>query len=135
MDVRDQRRASLVPGVARAFRSPDFRTSFGKIVDGVHHQRLVVVLADDTMGYVFDRLDDMGEGIMVMPVGEYLNAVAFVQATPARMQVAIEEDCLAKVHRDVSVEMFFAYLRRAHGVVVIEQVSARLLADAVPVPC
>jgi hypothetical protein len=85
------------------------------------------------MGYLFDRLGS-GEGIVAMSEDGRLSLAVFVSASTARLAVALEDDTVAKVHRDATVAFFFSYLREAKGPIVIEQVTARLIEEDIAVP-
>jgi hypothetical protein len=129
VDDRAAQRAKFIPAVARAFRGRDFQTEFGHHSASTHTQHIIVVLPDDAMGYVFDHLRD-DAGIVVLADTEgHLHIAEFERASAARIEVAREDDTMAQIHRDAPVVMLFAYLREVNGPVVIEQVSARLLAD------
>lgn len=66
---REQRRAELVPALAKLTTSRDFRTACAHVVsEGV--LTVIPVLSDDTMGYVFDRLrEGGGRGVVAMASG------------------------------------------------------------------
>ena len=93
-----------------------------------------MVLPDDPMGYVF-RQCAAEPTIVAMPRQERLDIAVFAPASAARIAVAEEDDALAQVHPDATVGMLFEYLLHVDRAVVIEQVSARLVAGDLPVPC
>ena len=130
MDTKEDRRARAVPGLAKLVRSRDFRTSLARSAGTTHAQTIIVVLPDDTMGYVFDHLTWAGgTGALALVKGERVSRLAiFWPATPERVAVAKEDDSLAQIHRDSPAEMFFAYLARVHTAVV-QCVAAQLVDD------
>ena len=128
MATKDDLRARAVPGLAKLARSRDFRTSLARVTGADHVQTIIVVLPDDTMGYVFDRLREAGGvGALALLEGEEVSKIAMLwPASPARVEVAREDDSIAKIHRDSPVEMFFDLLERVHTTVV-QCVAAQLV--------
>jgi hypothetical protein len=128
VDTREDRRARAVPGLAKLVRSRDFRTSLAKTTGTGNAQTIIVVLPDDTMGYVFDRLRDAGSvGALALIESDEVSQLAiFWPATPARVAVAKEDDSMAHIHRASPVGMFFDYLERVHTTVV-QCVTAQLV--------
>ena len=80
---REQRRAELVPALAKLTTSRDFRTDLAHVVPEHTVLTVIPVLSDDTMGYVFDRLSEGdGGGVVAMASdGGFCLAVAW-PATP-----------------------------------------------------
>lgn len=115
-------------------RARDFRTELSEMIGSRHHHKIIVVLPDDTMGYVFDHLVDSC-GVLAMPDGDSLDVAVFTPASAARIAVAVEDDAVAKIHRDSTASMLFTYLRMVDRIVVIEQVSARLVMGDPLVTC
>lgn len=126
MATREQRRAMLVPSLARLSRTQDFRTAFAKVTGRSHQQTIIVALPDDRVGYVCDRLREAG-GIAALAMldGEVCRIAFLWPASPARLAVAEEDDTLAQLHEESTVDLFFDLLlfRRT---LVIESVAAQL---------
>lgn len=127
--TRDEQRAMLVPEVARRLRGRDFRTDFTQCFGTAARHTIIAALPDDPMGYVFGRLTDAGgSAVLAMPVGDQLEIALLFPSSPARTQVATEDDTLAEIHDDSEVAMLFQYLRTV-GTAVVCKVAARLVAD------
>lgn len=123
---RMQRRMATLPAVARLTRSLDYCRAFQAAL-GSREQTIITALPDDPFGYVLDLLDDAdGSAILAMLVDEIVHLAALVPASQARLEVAVEDDRVAEVHRDSRVDMFFALLDQG-GPLVVRQVSARLV--------
>lgn len=123
---RMQRRMATLPAVARLTRSLDYCRAFQAAL-GSREQTIITALPDDPFGYVLDLLDDAdGSAILAMLVDEVVHLAALVPASQARLEVAVEDDRVADVHRDSRVDMFFALLDQG-GPLVVRQVSARLV--------
>lgn len=121
-----QRRMATLPAVARLTRSLDYCRAFQAAL-GSREQTIITALPDDPFGYVLDLLDDAdGSAILAMLVDEIVHLAALVPASQARLEVAVEDDRVAEVHRDSRVDMFFALLDQG-GPLVVRQVSARLV--------
>lgn len=126
MATREDRRAALAPAAARMMRSRDFRVSLREAVGGPE-QHVIIVLPDDPMAYVFDHLRQVASAVLVLPSGEGFEMAVLAPASPARLQVAAEDDSLMEVHERTEVGMLFDYLREAPGAVVCRALAARLL--------
>jgi len=114
-----------VPAVARLARSRDFRSAFAPV--GERRQAIIPVLADDTVGYVWDRLDDAGgSAVLVLLAGGALRIASLTPASEARIVVAAEDDQVLPVHRDSRVDLFLDYLERV-GDAVVQRVAARMV--------
>jgi hypothetical protein len=107
-------------------RSRDFRASLREAV-GTTEQHVIIVLPDDHMGYVFQRLHRAGSAVLVMPSGGSFVMAVLTPASAARQQVAAEDDSLTEVHDQIEVGMLFGYLRGVPGAVVCRALAARLL--------
>lgn len=128
MATREDLRARLVPGIARLARSRDFRTPLGRLTDGARTQTIIVVLPDDHMGYIFDRLRDAGGfATVAMPRGDGAWEIAVMwPASAARLAVAEEDDTVSQIHEHSRADMFFDYLARVRTTVV-QCVAAQLV--------
>lgn len=134
MASREHRRAQLVPQVARALRSQDYRVSFSQAFGHADRHVIIVALPDDKVGYVFDQLEAAdGFAVLAMPRRERLELAMLYPASSARLQVAAEDDSIAEVHEQSEVSMLFDYLRQVHSAVVC-RVAARLIDQRVPEP-
>lgn len=125
---RARQRAHLIPDVARLLRRHDFRVDAAEFL-GREHQYIIVALEDDRVGYVFDQLEQApaGSGLVVMPHGPSWAMAILCPASPARIEVAEEDDVCADVHEDTEVSMLFEYLHRV-DCAVVRRISARLIA-------
>lgn len=127
MKTREQRRAELVPGLARITRSRDFRTSLGRASSEGNSLTIIPVLPDDTMGYVFDRLRDSGgRAVVAQQVDDGWDFAVMWPASPERVAVAREDDHVAQIHGNSPVEIFFSYLEKVRTA-VIREVAAQLV--------
>lgn len=127
MASREQRRAELVPALAKITRRRDFRTSLSNACGDGNELTVIPVLADDTMTYVFDRLRDSDQrGVVAMQGDECFELAVVWPATSARQTVAQEDDNLAQIHGESEVGMFFGYLRE-RGTLVVEEIVARIM--------
>ena len=89
MASREQRRAQLVPALAKITRRPDFRASLSRAVGSDGGLTIIPVLPDDKMGYVFDRLREADDrGVVAMHVGKEWRVAITWPTTPARATVA-----------------------------------------------
>ena len=123
---RMQRRMDTLPAVARLTCSLDYCRAFAAIL-GSRNQTIITTLPDDTLGYVFGLLDDAGgSAILAMLRDDVVHLAALVPASPARREVAREDDRVFELHRDARVDMFFDLLAQG-GPLVVEQTSARLV--------
>jgi hypothetical protein len=125
---REQRRAQLVPALARITRRPDFRASLSRAAGSDGGLTIIPVLPDDRMGYVFDRLREADDrGVVAMHVGGEWRIAITWPTTPARATVARDEDDnIAVVHDDSEVAMFFDYLDQS-PTLVMDEIVARLM--------
>ena len=122
MDDRDRRRALAAPAVSRTLRSPDFRGPAGG------RQTIILVLADDTVGYMLDRLQDHGGTAVVAMVSSGTCKLAHLwPASDERLVVAQEDDVVADVHENTEVAMFFDYLAHVGTATVVRRITARLV--------
>ncbi len=132
MADREDQRAKLVPRAARALRSRDWRSTLTKAAGQSDRHTVVVALPDDPMGYVLARLDEAGgAGVVALERGEDLELAVLWPASPARAQVAAEDDTLAVVHDDSPVSMFFDLLR-IDGMAVVSRHAARIIDQCSP---
>jgi hypothetical protein len=128
--TREAARARLFPAAARALRARDFRTTFGEHSNERQHHSIILALPDDTMKYVFDRLAESDcRAVVVMARGESFDLALVSPASPARVEVAIEDDALSPVHENSDVAMFFEYLR-LQKTVVVQRISARFIDES-----
>ncbi len=137
MDERASARAKLLPAVARRLRSVDFLNEVADATGDRNNTSIVVVLPDDRMSYVFDRLrEGDGTGVIALPRSGRIETVVCAPASDARIAVAAEDGDVTSLHSDSTVSMFFDYIKLKSGVVVIEhRTAARLLDDDAPVCC
>jgi hypothetical protein len=118
-----------VPRFARLLRGRDYRDIIAQVTGSRDRHTIVVALPDDTMGYVFARLRESGgRGVVALGKDGSTELAVVGPTSTARLKVAQEDDSLAVVHHDVSVDMFFACLR-AQRVLVIESPRAGHEAD------
>ncbi|MGH3872001.1 MAG: hypothetical protein ACRDSR_10895 [Pseudonocardiaceae bacterium] len=116
-----------MPAIARLARSRDFRSTFAEEAQEPHDQTIIPALADDTVGYVIDRLEEAGgTAVLVVLTGETFQIATLLPASDARIAVAVEDDTVPPVHENCQVSMLFDYLERV-GTTVIKRVAARLV--------
>ena len=128
MGTREQQRAQLVPELARMTRTRDFRASFAKAAGPGNTLTVIPVLADDTMGYVFDRLAEAEQrAVVALCAGDEWVLAMTWPASSARVTVAEEDDSVAHIHRDSEVSMFFEYLKQHRETVVVRHIAAKLI--------
>jgi hypothetical protein len=127
VDAREQLRARNLPAVARLARSRDFRATFAEVTTDSGQQTIILVLPDDTVGYVLDRLREAGgSAVLVLLTDEKLQIAALLPASPARIAVAEEDSTMTPMHEDSRVDMFFDYLTYV-GTTVVRRVAAKLV--------
>lgn len=127
MDSREQRRAQLVPALAKITRARDFRASLSEAMDADSNLTIIPVLPDDRMEYMFARLHEADDrAVVAMPVGDQWDIATAWPASRARVTVAREDDSVAQIHSDSEVSMFFGYLMQ-RDTVVVEEIAARLM--------
>jgi hypothetical protein len=99
-------------------RSPDFRGPAGG------RQTIILVLADDTIGYMLDRLQDHGGTAVVAMVSSGTCKLAQLwPASDERLVVAQEDDVVADVHENTEVAMFFDYLAHVGTATVVRRIT------------
>lgn len=128
---RAERRAKLVPALAKVTRRPEFRASMSGAAGPDGGLTIIPVLPDDTMGYVFDRLREADDrGVIAMHADSEWRIALTWPTTVARATVARDEDDnIAPVHRDCEVAMFFELLLR-NPTLVTAEIVARLMPDS-----
>jgi hypothetical protein len=91
---------------------------------------VIPALPDDSMGYVLTRLQEAKQtGVIAMiQDGQVLCSAILFRASPARVEVAEEDDVVMKVHDDSTVDFFFHVLKETGRDVVVSRVAARLVA-------
>ncbi len=130
---RAAERARVVPRASRLLRSADFRHTITQALKTPGEHTTIIALPDDTMGYVFDRLEEAGcRAVLISPHGESFLVALLWPATRARVEVAEEDDSLAAINDQVNVEFFFEYLQQQPGTVVARRVAARLVDQDCP---
>jgi hypothetical protein len=103
-------------------RSPDFRGPAGR------SQTIVLALADDTVGYVLDRVQDHGgTAVAAMVDGGTCKLASLWPASEERLVVAQEDDVVTEVHEDTEVGIFFDYLAHIGTATVLRRITARLV--------
>lgn len=127
-----QRRMATLPTVARLTRSRDYCKAFEAIL-GSRDQNIITALPDDTLGYVFNLLEDAGgSAILAMLAGDVVHLAALVPASGVGLVGAAEDGGVAEVYPALRVDMFFELLGQG-GPLVVRQTAARLIEQA-PVP-
>jgi hypothetical protein len=116
MEVRDRARVQLTREVVRRLLDADFRSSLPEVAAG-HDRKIIVVLPDDTVEYVFDRVAKVGGTASVLVgmngrIGVFECAGEVPGTTAAQGE---EEDC--PVHPDTQADMLVTYLKRKSGFV------------------
>lgn len=124
MESREQRRAEFVRGVAKIMRSRDFRSALDTGTGRSDSHIVVVALPDDSMRYVFDHLAQAGgSGAVVLVQDGPIEMVTMRPASAAQVQVAQEDDGVARIHEDSPVDMFFECLRQARTLVIAQHTA------------
>jgi hypothetical protein len=127
---REQRRALLVPGLARITRSRDFLSELVEVDPSARASTIIAALPDDTMGYVWDRLKECEPTSGPAALGVFENdewRIALMwKASSARVEVAQEDRQFADIDDASEVSMFLDCLVQERTL-VIRRVAARLL--------
>ena len=126
MDDRDVRRAVGTRELARLVRSPMLRPELARRGAAPGGVSFIAALPDDPMGYVFDRLGEVGHSaVVVVSEGGHMRC-AVVHPTPNDRAQRVKSDDVAPVHDDSSVGMFLDYLDKV-GTLVTRRIEAAIM--------
>lgn len=110
MDARERDRLAAARTVSRELRLKDFRPAV-PVRDQGGRYPVVVALMDDTLGYVFDRVADLGGACNVaVPSERGTTYIGIEPLAATSVPVVDEERC--QVHRGTEVGMLLTLLSR-----------------------
>jgi hypothetical protein len=108
MDERSRRRLAVARKVFGATRNPEFRDCL-PVVDFSGERHIVIALRDDSLGYVFDRVDECGGAAnIVVDLGI---SVAVIAVTPDSPDSPDDANASSPLHDDAPTEMLLLLLR------------------------
>jgi hypothetical protein len=111
MDERARRRLAVARKVCGATRNPEFRDCL-PIVDSSGERHIVIALRDDSLGYVFDRVEECGGAAnIVVDLGISVAVIAVTPDSPDAPDSLDDMNASSPLHDDAPTEMLLLLLR------------------------